>query len=240
MKQYPETIEHRWDILYRDYPEVYDRFASFPYSPRPVEVLHDRFNLEGKVIVDNGAGTGKSAIAMSAYAEEIIGVEPESAMRFLATEEVRSLGIKNVRFLQGSGEAIPLPDGSADIFTSFTAGIQSIQEAKRVLRRPGLIVALDVAPDKYGGDLDEELNHLDPELQTYSDFLVKMNGFSYEDFESLQEYGTVENIVSTYGFIFGRKAIERLKATGKTCIMWTFRIHYLELPAAWGTIGKNL
>ena len=231
MKQYPETIEHRWDILYRDYPEVYDRFASFPYSPRPVDVLNSRFNLRGKVIVDNGAGTGKSAIAMSAYAKEIIGVEPEAAMRRLATERAMSLGIKNVRFVEGCGEAIPLPDSSADIFTSFTAGIQSIQEARRVLRCPGLIVALDVAPDKYGGDLDEELNRLDPELQTYSDFLVKQHGFSYEDFESIQEYGTVENIVSTYGFIFGHKAIEQLKATGRTSIRWTFRIHYLEIPA---------
>lgn len=231
MKKYPETIEHRWDILYQDYPEVYDRFASFPYSPRPVEVLASRFNLEGKVVVDNGAGTGKSAIAMSKYAREIIGVEPEASMRELATQVVARLGIENIKFVEGSGQAMPLPDGAADVFTSFTGGIQSIPEAKRILRRPGLIVSIDIAPDKYGGDLDEELNHLDPELQTYSDFLAKENGFSYEDFESVQEYGTVENIVETYGFIFGHNAIERLKATGRTSIKWTFRMHYLELPA---------
>lgn len=58
-----------------------------------------------------------------------------------------------------------------------------------------------------------------------------MNGFSYEDFETIQEYSTVENIVATYGFIFGYKAIEHLKATGKTSIRWTIRMHYLELPA---------
>lgn len=232
MKTYPETIEHRWDILYQDYPEVYDRFASFPYSPRPVEVLVHRFDLAGKVVVDNGAGTGKSAIAMSTYAREIIGVEPEASMRELGAQIVTSLGIKNVRFVEGSGQTIPLPDSSADVYTSFTAGLQSISEVKRILRRPGLIVTIDVAPDKYGGDLDEELNHHDPELQTYSDFLVKENGFSYEDFESVQEYGTVENIVETYGFIFGHNAIERLKATGRTFIKWTFRMHYLELPVA--------
>jgi ubiquinone/menaquinone biosynthesis C-methylase UbiE len=229
MKMYPETIENRWDILYRDYPEVYDRFASFPYSPQPVEVLASGFDLNGKVVVDNAAGSGKSAIALSKYAKEIIGVEPESAMRELAKQRIASLGVKNVRFIEGSGQAIPLPDGSADVFTSFTGGIQSIPEAKRILRHPGLIVSLDIAPGTYGGDLDEELSHFDPELRTLSDFLVKENGFSYEDFESLQEYSTLENIVETYGFIFGRKAIERLKATGKTSIKWTFRMHYLEL-----------
>jgi ubiquinone/menaquinone biosynthesis C-methylase UbiE len=229
MKKYPETLENRWDILYRDYPEIYDRFASFPYSPRPVDVLATRFKLKDKVVVDNAAGTGKSAVALSRYAREVIGVEPEASMRELASQKVASLGIKNVRFVEGSGQAIPLPDGSADVFTSFTGGIQSVQEAKRILRHPGLIVSIDIAPDKYGGDLDEELNHFDPELQTFSDFLVKENGFSYEDFESIQDYGTVQNVVETYGFIFGHKAIERLKATEKTSIKWTFRMHYLEL-----------
>lgn len=230
MKNYPETIEHRWDILYRDYPEVYDRFASFAYSPRPVDVLTGRFPLEGKVVVDNAAGTGKSTIALSPYAREVIGVEPEPSMRKLAMQEAARLGIRNVRFIAGSGQAIPLPGGSADVFTSFTGGIQSIVEARRILRCPALIVAIDIAPGKYGGDLDEELNHLDPELQSYSDFLVKENGFSYKDFESVQEYGSLENIVETYGFIFGHKAIERLKAGGKTSITWTFRMHFLELP----------
>ena len=162
MKKYPETIEHRWDILYQDYPEVYDRFASFPYSPRPVDVLNSRFSLEGKVVVDNGAGTGKSAIAMSGYAKEIIGVEPEASMRILANERVADLLIRNVRFVEGSGQAIPLPDGFADVFTSFTGGMQSIQEAKRILRRPGLIVALDIAPGTYGGDLHDILGHATP------------------------------------------------------------------------------
>ena len=231
MQKYPETIEHRWDILYRDYPEIYDRFASFPYSPRPVDVLNSRFNFKDKVIVDNGAGTGKSAIAMSQYAREIIGVEPEAPMRQLAAERTENLSIKNVRFVEGSGQAIPLPNGAADVFTSFTGGLQSIPEAKRILRRPGLIIALDITPEAYGGDLNKVLNHATPELQSYSDFLVRMNGFSYEDFESVQEYGTVENIVETYGFIFGHKAIAHLKATGKTFIRWTFRIHSLELPA---------
>jgi hypothetical protein len=52
---------------------------------------------------------------------------------------------------------------------------------------------------------------------------------SFDDFESVQDYSTVKNIVDTYGFIFGHRAIERLKATGRTSIKWTFRMHYLEL-----------
>jgi len=46
-KQKPESIENRWDILYRDYPEVYDEFAVVPRTPSTNIV--QGFNLEGKV-----------------------------------------------------------------------------------------------------------------------------------------------------------------------------------------------
>ena len=77
MKTYPETIEHRWDILYRDYPEVYDRFASFPYTPGLFDMVAHRFDLKGKINVDCRSGTGLSTLALSRYCDEVIGVEPE-------------------------------------------------------------------------------------------------------------------------------------------------------------------
>jgi hypothetical protein len=33
VKEYPETIDNAWDVLYREYPEIYDAFSSFPYRP---------------------------------------------------------------------------------------------------------------------------------------------------------------------------------------------------------------
>jgi hypothetical protein len=52
--------------------------------------------------------------------------------------------------------------------------------------------------------------------------------FDYRDIFSVQEYGTVEHIVSTYGFIFGKKAIDYLKQTKKTAIRWKFRVYWRE------------
>lgn len=228
-KSYPETIEHRWDILYREYPEVYERFASFPYSPPVISLVTDRFSLKGKEIVDNGCGTGRSAVALASQAKHVFGVEPQAGMRTLAQERIKELGLSNVTILEGSGESLPLPDDSADVFTSLTAGLQSFSEASRVLRRPGLIVLIDIAPGDYGGDLHSVLNHPTPELEIHSNRLVNDLGFSFEDKEIVQEYGTTENIIETYGFIFGRNAINYLRETGKTSIRWTFRLHYREL-----------
>jgi hypothetical protein len=55
-------------------------------------------------------------------------------------------------------------------------------------------------------------------------FLDEFN-FTYQDFFSVQEYGSLEHIVNTYGFIFGRRVIDYLRAEMKTSIRWKFRIY---------------
>jgi len=39
MKDKPLSIENRWDILYREYPEIYDEFASVPYDPHKIDIF---------------------------------------------------------------------------------------------------------------------------------------------------------------------------------------------------------
>ena len=49
----PESIENRWDILYREYPEVYDEFASVPYEPDWVVSLSRMLKIDwsGKLLL---------------------------------------------------------------------------------------------------------------------------------------------------------------------------------------------
>lgn len=225
MKEYPETIEGRWDILYRDYPEIYEEFSSYPYHPDPISVIMTKFSLKAGTVLDIGSGTGKSSLWLATYAEEVIGVEPESAMRAVAERAAAAQGVHNVRFVEGDGAAVPLPNESVDAVFSVTAGIQSLEELLRVLRQGGVIVVIDVAPGWYGGELNSVIGEETKE-EEISRRLVDDLGFSYEDFENTQEYGTTENILRTYGFIHGRRAIEHLKRTGQTSIRWRWRLHY--------------
>jgi SAM-dependent methyltransferase len=225
VKQYPETIEGRWDILYRDYPEVYEAFSSFPYHPDAIGLILARFPLGGTRVLDVGSGTGKSSFWLAEHAREVIGVEPVAAMRAAAERAAAAQGIRNVRFVGGDGVALPLRSESVDAIFSITAGMRSIEELLRVLRPGGVIVIVDVAPGWYGGELHDIIGE-ETELEDLNRQLVDDLGFSYEDFENTQEYGTTENILRTYGFIHGRKAIEHLKGTGQTSIRWRWRIHY--------------
>jgi ubiquinone/menaquinone biosynthesis C-methylase UbiE len=231
-----ETIENRWDILYRDYPEVYDEFASMPYDPPLVDVIHDMFNLNGKEIVDVGSGSGISTFDLAKHAMTIIGVEPEKSMRDLAEKRALELGISNVRFIEGRAEAIPLDESSVDMVTAFTATMyppeeivpQFVAEASRVVKPRGLVLAVDVAPGGYGGELADIIKDKDADIEAWVKHraFVDDAGFSYTDVEQIQEYGSLEKITSTYGFIFGRRAIDYLRARHKTSIKWHFRMFH--------------
>ena len=234
-KRRVETIENRWDILYRDYPEVYDEFAGVPYDPPMIEVLHGLFDFRGKKVVDIGSGSGRSTFPIAAYAEHVIGVEPEASMRKIAEEKAKKQGVNNVSFVDGYAEDIPLDTGSVDMVVAITATMyppekeipRFVEEAARVVRGGGAVVSVDVAPGWYGGELAHIIDDpdADPERQTKHRLFVDEHGFSYMDVDQVSMYGSTEKILGTYGFIFGRKAIEHLRKSGQTSITWRFRVY---------------
>ena len=233
VKTIPETIENRWDILYRDYPEIYEEFASVPKQPPLVDVIRQCFALDGKMVVDVGSGTGRSTFQFARYAQSVIGVEPEAAMRDVAVRLAGEKHIDNVRFVPGAAQGIPLPDGSADVVVAVTAGSlhdeENIaafsREAERVVREGGAIFSADIASGWYGGDLASVIAGLDTGLLARDEFFPKY-GYERLDYFALQDYGSVEAIIKTYGFIFGRNAIDYIREHHKTVVKWKISIHH--------------
>jgi SAM-dependent methyltransferase len=83
----------------------YDRLR-----PSPPDAAVDWLLPAGcQVAVDVGAGTGKLSRALASRVPRVIAVEPDERMR--AVLRARSPGVEAVA---GRGEAIPLPDASAD------------------------------------------------------------------------------------------------------------------------------
>lgn len=235
--QRPESIENRWDILYRDYPEVYEAFSNTPYHPTVFEQLCEVIDLRGKRIVDVGAGTGKSSQALAQYAQTVIAIEFEPAMMRIAREKalaaVTDEAARHVTYLSGDALALPLADNSADVVTAITLALYPpeqyrdfIREGLRVARGP--VVYLGIPPGWYGGDLHDVIEDVEKVDESVDHIFLEEFQFAYQDIFSDQEYGTLEHIVSTYGFIFGKKAIEYLKREKKTSIHWKFRVYWRE------------
>jgi ubiquinone/menaquinone biosynthesis C-methylase UbiE len=237
MKKRPETIENRWDILYRDYPEVYDEFAKVKKTP-PFE-LAKMFNFKNKILVDIGSGTGLSTFPRAKYAKEIIGVEPELAMIKIAKAELKKKKLKNVNFKVGCSSKIPLKDNFADVVFAVTSASfyneknikDFVRESTRVLKRGGLMISVDIAPKWYGGELapvilGKKRMWKGTDSEEIRNKVFTKLGFKHKDVFQNQEYGSLKKIISTYGFIFGKKTIEYLKKHKKTNIRWKIRVYY--------------
>lgn len=121
----------------------YDRFR--PRPPRallellPSLLETDRLGL----VVDLGSGTGLSTRVWADVADEVLGIEPNDAMRDFAEAAATP---ENVRYRNASSYATGIADASADLVTA----AQSLQwmeprrlfpEVGRILRRGGLFCA---------------------------------------------------------------------------------------------------
>lgn len=113
--------------------DVYER--GRPDYPAPaIAWLVDRLRLgPGRTVVDLAAGTGKLTRLLVPTGAEVIAVEPIAEMRAL---------IRGARAIEGTAEAIPLPDASVDAVTVGQAfhwfrDEEALAEIHRVLRPGG-------------------------------------------------------------------------------------------------------
>jgi SAM-dependent methyltransferase len=116
--------------------DVYER-ARPSYPPEAVEWLVAQTELgPGRTVVDLGAGTGKLTRLLLPTQASVLAVEPIAEMR---------AHIAGAEVLDGTAEAIPLPDRSADVVTVAQAfhwfdHDRALPEIHRVLRNDGSLV----------------------------------------------------------------------------------------------------
>jgi len=96
--------------------ETYDRGRpSFP--PEAIATLVDVLGIgPGVRVLDLAAGTGKLTRMLAPTGAELVAVEPLDGMRVRLEES-----LPDVRALEGTAEAIPLPDASVDAVTAAQA-----------------------------------------------------------------------------------------------------------------------
>jgi len=228
----PVSLEGRWDILYRDYADVYEAFSRIPKVPDLEDILVTHFAISGKVVVDVGAGGGTSTFPLARHAAQVIGVEVEPAMLSVAREKARTLEVDNVRFELGDAQRLPLLDNSVDAAVAITLSNVDrrvvVAEMERVVRPGGLVLWVDVAPGWYGGELEPVITGKPRNETIPNDEILASLGYEAMDVFMDQDYGMVERLVSTYGFIHSKRVIDHIREHGLTTIRWKFRIRFKQ------------
>jgi len=101
----------------------------------------------GDRVVDVGCGPGVAARHAASLGAQVTGIDPAAVM--LRLGRAFSVGSRRVTFREGRAEALPLPDGSADVLWSIAtvhhwpdlAG--GLVEARRVLVGGGRLLAME-------------------------------------------------------------------------------------------------
>jgi SAM-dependent methyltransferase len=130
------TIHPSAAVGFASAADVYER-ARPSYPQDAIDWLAAQTGLgPGRTVVDLGAGTGKLTRLLLPTGARVVAVEPIPEMR---------AHIDGAEVLDGTAEAIPLPDASADVVTVAQAfhwfdHERALPEIHRVLRSKGSLV----------------------------------------------------------------------------------------------------
>jgi SAM-dependent methyltransferase len=139
--------------------DVYER-ARPEYPPAAVAWLAERLGLRpGRVVVDVAAGTGKLTRLLVPTGARVVAVEPLAEMRTVLQEAV-----PEAEALEGTAEALPLPDRLADAVTVAAAfhwfkKEEALPELARILRPGGWLAILYNLRDP-DSELQQELSRM--------------------------------------------------------------------------------
>jgi ubiquinone/menaquinone biosynthesis C-methylase UbiE len=109
----------------------------------PLEVLAALVDLRGRAVVDVGCGDGATTRRLASLAASVVGVDPSAG----AVARARAQAAPGERYVEGTAQALPVEDASADAVTFFNslhhvpaaALDAALDEARRVLRPGGVL-----------------------------------------------------------------------------------------------------
>ncbi len=140
-------------IVYQRLPELYDEQVCF--EPGLAAVV-DVVPVEGRVVIDAGAGTGQVAFAVAPVAEHVFAVEPVATLRRYMREKAERRGVDNVFVMDGFLHELPIPACAADVLLTRQAigwNLDAeLDEVERVLAPGGTALHLLGVPHPAASD----------------------------------------------------------------------------------------
>ena len=119
-------------IIYNKYPERFDSIAPIKWE---ICEITNITSLEGKVVADVGAGSGRIAFLVAPVVQTIYAVEPLASFRSYMKEKAAEKSLNKFFVLDGTLDSIPLPNGSLDVLITSNAIGWNLQEELKEIER---------------------------------------------------------------------------------------------------------
>ena len=231
MKEYKgyKTIEEDWPRFYREFPQIYDRFSG--HSRTLVNIICDKFNLDDKIILEIGCGTGIATLELAKRAKSVIAIEIEQGMIDYASGEAYKKHFSNIEFIRADSLSLPIADNSVDAIVTIFAGPLKHEDSLSIVKEGGMIIRAGNHYRWYGGELRSVIlgKNSISRIDYKSDKRLREQGYSYMDVWANFSYPSVQEALETYGFIFSKKAIDYLLERNMNVIRQKARIFYTEV-----------
>jgi ubiquinone/menaquinone biosynthesis C-methylase UbiE len=209
--------------VYRGEAEAYDRLISAEdCEGRLLPALMDIAPLEGRSVLDVGAGTGRLARLVAPHCARLVAAEREPHMLARARGHLETMGAANASCAVADARALPLLGAAFDVVTAgwvfghFTFwthdawrenATRAIVEMQRVTRMGGTLVIFETM-----GTAVTEPAPPAPGLAAYYAWLEGEMGFERRLIQTDFEFESVEASAETCGFFFGQPYAELIRA----------------------------
>ena len=178
-------------IVYNKSPELYDGLDFHSWYFAEVTGITP---LDGKTVLDVGAGTGRVAFEAAVTAETVFAVEPVARLRRFICERAAESRCGNVRVIDGFGHSIPLPDEFADVvITSHALGWRleaELAEFERVAAPGGYIIHCPGTAE-IAAEEDQHRRLISPEWNYLSARYQEADGWKRKYWKQLPSSGRV-------------------------------------------------
>jgi SAM-dependent methyltransferase len=225
----PDPGYYQFDSLSSRHPDLYHEFA------RSTDGLMDELakivDLTDLVVVDVGAGTGRSTHAAARLASTVYAVDAyPSVLEFSAREAARQ-GLENIQYLHADRSSIPLPDTSVDAVIAAWAEVDHA-EAMRLLRPGGLLVHMHRQDQWFAGEVTAALLGGGPTIDVDAPALDwVLDGFvNVHDFPYVVTYETADEAAAIYGRLMGPAVASYLRDRDQQTVAWALRIYWMRVP----------
>lgn len=199
--------------VYETRAAEYDALISAEDVDRALPAVLDRLvRIDGAVIADVGAGTGRFARLLAARAKHVHLIDRAAPMLEVARTRLSGDGLTNVTLHVSDARSLPLPDASVDlavagwVFGHFPHWMPddwrhevaaAVAEMRRVVKRGGSIVIVETLGTGHETPRKHE------KLDAYFEWLMETQGFTQTIIRTDYGFPDVETAAKICGSFFG-------------------------------------